>query len=116
MPYPLKTFSAGMVTRLSFSVLCHVPTDILLIDEVFAVGDYAFQLKCVDFMEEFSKKGGTIVYVSQDPGALESFCDIGLCLHEGKVKSIGPIQHIKNIYIQEMEKMKLEIEIAEKLS
>ena len=82
MSAPLRTYSAGMVTRLAFSVLCHVPTDIFLVDEVLAVGDYSFQLKCMDFMEQFSGKGGTIVFVSQDPMTLQKICSTGLCLHE----------------------------------
>ena len=110
MSSPLRTYSSGMVTRLAFSVLCHVPTDIFLVDEVLAVGDYAFQLKCLDFMEEFSSKGGTIVFVSQDPMTLQNICTTGLCLHEGKAKALGPMDEVANSYIEAMERIKKDAE------
>ena len=106
----LRTYSAGMVTRLAFSVLCHVPTDIFLVDEVLAVGDYSFQMKCMDFMENFSTQGGTIVFVSQDPETLKNMCDIGLCLHEGKARAIGPMDEVANTYITTMEQIKKDAE------
>ena len=106
LDYPLKTYSSGMVVRLAFSVLSHVPADIFLVDEVLAVGDYAFQVKCTNFMKKFSKNGGTIVYVSQDYNTLVDFCDQGLCLHEGKIKAIGEMKTVRDIYIEEMEKLK----------
>jgi len=106
MSSALRTYSSGMVTRLAFSVLCHVPTNIFLVDEVLAVGDYSFQLKCMDFMENFSKNGGTIVFVSQDPTTLINMCDSGLCLHEGKAKAIGAMDEVADTYIKTMEKIK----------
>ena len=109
MSATLRTYSSGMVTRLAFSVLCHVPTDIFLVDEVLAVGDYSFQVKCMDFMERFSDNGGTIVFVSQDPTTLLNMCDSGLCLHEGKAKSVGPIDEVVNTYICAMEQIKTDI-------
>ncbi len=110
MTSALRTYSAGMVTRLAFSVLCHVPTDIFLVDEVLAVGDYSFQLKCMDFMENFSKEGGTIVFVSQDPTTLINMCDSGLCLHEGKAKAVGVMDEVAGIYVETMEKLKKDAE------
>ncbi len=104
LSYPLKTYSSGMVTRLAFSVLCHVPADIFLVDEVIAVGDYSFQKKCLSFMEAFSKKGGTIVFVAQDPNNLREFCDTGICLHEGKVSASGDMDYVAEKYIVDMEK------------
>ena len=106
MSSPLRTYSSGMVTRLAFSVLCHVPTDIFLVDEVLAVGDYSFQVKCMDFMENFSNNGGTIVFVSQDPATLLNMCNTGLCLHEGKAKAVGPMDEVVDTYINAMEKIK----------
>jgi lipopolysaccharide transport system ATP-binding protein len=110
MSSPLRTYSAGMVTRLAFSVLCHVPTDIFLVDEVLAVGDYAFQLKCIDFMEQFSSEGGTIIFVSQDPMTLQNTCTTGLCLHEGKAKALGPMDEVAYCYIEAIERMKNDAE------
>jgi lipopolysaccharide transport system ATP-binding protein len=106
MSSPLRTYSSGMVIRLAFSVLCHVPTDMFLVDEVLAVGDYSFQVKCMDFMAKFSSGGGTIVFVSQDPSTLLNMCDTGLCLHEGKAKAVGPIDEVVETYIEAMEKIK----------
>ncbi len=106
MSSPLRTYSSGMVIRLAFSVLCHVPTDIFLVDEVLAVGDYSFQVKCMDFMAKFSSGGGTIVFVSQDPSTLLNMCDTGLCLHEGKAKASGSMNEVVEIYINAMEKIK----------
>ena len=110
MSSPLRTYSAGMVTRLAFSVLCHVPTDVFLVDEVLAVGDYSFQLKCMDFMASFSDKGGTIVFVSQDPATLQKMCTTGLCLHEGTARCIGPMDDVANSYIEAMEGIKKDAE------
>jgi len=104
--YPLKTYSSGMVTRLAFSVLCHIPADIFLVDEVIAVGDYSFQKKCMDFMQRFSKKGGTIVYVAQDPNTLKEFCDLGICLHEGRVTVSGNMEKVAQTFIQNIENIK----------
>lgn len=104
--YPLKTYSSGMVTRLAFSVLCHVPADIFLIDEVIAVGDYAFQKKCLKFMDTFSQNGGTIVFVAQDPNNLREFCELGICLHEGKVSASGKMDYVAQAYIEEIENTK----------
>ena len=104
LSYPLKTYSSGMITRLAFSVLCHVPADIFIVDEVIAVGDYSFQKKCLIFMENFSKNGGTIVFVAQDPNRLREFCDYGLCLREGKVSASGDMDYVAQKYIEDMEK------------
>jgi ABC-type polysaccharide/polyol phosphate transport system ATPase subunit len=104
LSYPLRTYSSGMVTRLAFSVLCHVPADIFLVDEVITVGDYSFQKKCLKFMEAFSRNGGTIVFVAQDPNSLREFCDTGLCLQEGKVSASGDMDYVAQKYINDMEK------------
>ncbi|MEC7488365.1 MAG: ABC transporter ATP-binding protein [Pseudomonadota bacterium] len=105
LSYPLKTYSAGMVTRLAFSVLSHVPADIFLVDEVLAVGDYAFQNKCIEFMKRFSEDGGTIVIVSQNPDYLKDICDIGLCLHEGTVRALGSMEIIARDYLRGSEQL-----------
>ncbi|MCF6290141.1 MAG: ABC transporter ATP-binding protein [Desulfobacterales bacterium] len=87
---PLKTYSSGMVARLGFSVVVHLDPEILLIDEVLAVGDEEFQDKCQLKMEEFRSKGITIVFVSHDLDDVERICDRVLFLDEGHSKVIGP--------------------------
>ena len=72
---PVRTYSSGMQMRLAFSVASHVRAEIMLLDEVFAVGDEAFQLKCLGRMHEFRRHGGTLVFVSHDASAVESLCD-----------------------------------------
>src|SRR4026207_244900 len=77
---PVRTYSSGMYMRLGFSVAMHVQPDILLLDEVLAVGDEAFQQKCFGRIGDFKRAGGTIVFVSHDPGAVERICDRAIML------------------------------------
>ena len=80
---PVKTYSSGMYTRLGFSVAMHMAPDILLLDEVLAVGDEAFQQKCYGKIWDFKRAGGTIVFVSHDPHAVELLCDRAILLERG---------------------------------
>ncbi len=82
---PVRTYSSGMYMRLGFSVAAHIEADILLLDEVFAVGDEDFQRKCFGKIREFKDRGGTIVFVSHDAQAVERLCDRALLLREGEV-------------------------------
>jgi lipopolysaccharide transport system ATP-binding protein len=82
---PLRTYSSGMHVRLAFSVAASVSPDVLVIDEVLAVGDAYFQPKCVQRIREFRDRGVTILFVSHDPGAVKSLCDRALLLHEGRI-------------------------------
>jgi len=88
---PLRTYSAGMVARLGFSLIAHAPADIFLIDEVLAVGDARFQEKCRRHLQEFRKRNGTLVIVSHDMEALAEVCDEGIRLDLGRVADAGPI-------------------------
>jgi ABC-type polysaccharide/polyol phosphate transport system ATPase subunit len=81
---PVRTYSSGMYMRLGFSVAMHVQPDVLLLDEVLAVGDEAFQQKCYGKIAEFKEGGGTIVFVSHDPGAVERLCDRAVLLDHGR--------------------------------
>jgi len=95
---PLRTYSAGMITRLGFSTVIHSPVDLLLIDEVLAVGDAEFQKKCRDFLTNFKNAGGTLVIVSHDLETIVSLCDVGICLNEGRIVSQGDITQVVGFY------------------
>jgi ABC-type polysaccharide/polyol phosphate transport system ATPase subunit len=86
---PVRTYSSGMFMRLGFAVASHLDADVLLLDEVFAVGDGAFQRKCIDRVLEFKRNGGTIVFVSHDASAVERLCERAVLLREGRVEFDG---------------------------
>ncbi|OBY76957.1 hypothetical protein BBG47_24300 [Paenibacillus sp. KS1] len=86
---PVRSYSSGMYMRLAFSVAIMVEPDILLIDEVLAVGDAAFQQKCIEQLVQMKNKGTTIVIVSHDLGVMEKLCDRLIWIHKGVVKSEG---------------------------
>lgn len=91
MDEPIKFYSTGMYMRLAFSVAVAETPDILLVDEILAVGDQRFQKKCLNRMSEFIKKGSTLVMVSHSPTQLEKYCDKGLLLDKGKQIFFGEI-------------------------
>jgi ABC-2 type transport system ATP-binding protein len=86
---PVRTYSAGMYMRLGFSIAVNVNADVLLLDEVFAVGDEAFQRKCIDRILAFKREGKTIAFVSHSGAALERMCDRALLLSHGLVEYDG---------------------------
>jgi ABC-type polysaccharide/polyol phosphate transport system ATPase subunit len=86
---PIRTYSAGMHMRLGFSIAVNVDAEILLLDEVFAVGDEAFQRKCIDRILSFREQGKTIAFVSHSAAALERMCDRALLLRQGSVEYDG---------------------------
>jgi ABC-type polysaccharide/polyol phosphate transport system ATPase subunit len=86
---PVRTYSSGMFMRLGFSVAAHIRADVLLLDEVFAVGDEQFQRKCFGKIAEFKNRGGTIVFVSHDAQAVERLCDRAVLLRQGEVAFDG---------------------------
>jgi ABC-type polysaccharide/polyol phosphate transport system ATPase subunit len=86
---PVRTYSSGMYMRLGFSVAAHIQSDVLLLDEVFAVGDEQFQRKCFGKVAEFKGRGGTIVFVSHDAQAVERLCDRAVLLRQGRVAFDG---------------------------
>jgi ABC-type polysaccharide/polyol phosphate transport system ATPase subunit len=87
---PVRTYSSGMYMRLGFSVAAHIEADVLLLDEVFAVGDEDFQRKCFGKINEFKQRGGTILFVSHDAHAVERLCDRAVLLRQGEVAFDGP--------------------------
>jgi len=86
---PVRTYSSGMFMRLGFSVAAHIQSDVLLLDEVFAVGDEQFQRRCFGKVAEFKGRGGTMVFVSHDAQAVGRLCDRALLLREGEVAFDG---------------------------
>ena len=87
---PVRTYSSGMYMRLGFAIAAHINADVLLLDEVFAVGDEQFQRKCFGKIFEFKQRGGTIVFVSHDASAVERLCDRAVLLRNGQVDFDGP--------------------------
>ena len=87
---PVRTYSSGMAMRLGFAVAAHLDVDVLLLDEVFAVGDEEFQRKCFGKIFEFKQRGGTIVFVSHDASAVERLCERTVLLRGGRVEFDGP--------------------------
>jgi ABC-type polysaccharide/polyol phosphate transport system ATPase subunit len=89
---PVRTYSSGMYMRLGFAIAAHLDADTLLLDEVFAVGDEAFQRKCFGRIAEFKQRGGTIVFVSHDASAVERLCERGVLLRHGEKVFDGPVR------------------------
>jgi ABC-type polysaccharide/polyol phosphate transport system ATPase subunit len=98
MDLKLKNYSSGMQVRLAFAVAIQVDADILLIDEVLAVGDASFQQKCFDQFHRLKSEGRTIVFVTHDMGAVERFCDRAMLLERGRVVDIGAPASIARQY------------------
>ncbi|MBB6050086.1 ATP-binding cassette domain-containing protein [Armatimonas rosea] len=90
METPVKRYSSGMYMRLGFAIVAHLDPEILLIDEVLAVGDALFQNKCLRFLKDFVKKGGTVCFVSHSLGQVELLCETCVWLDHGKARFIGP--------------------------
>ena len=91
---PVKRFSSGMYVRLGFSIAAHLDPDILLLDEVLAVGDAAFQEKCLDRIEELKKFGTTIVFISHDLAAVERICDRVILMRRGQISADGAPRNV----------------------
>jgi lipopolysaccharide transport system ATP-binding protein len=96
---PVKRYSSGMYVRLAFSVAAHLEPEILIVDEVLAVGDAQFQKKCLGKMESVGKEGRTIIFVSHNILAIRQLCDRGLFLQNGKLTAQGQIQSVVNHYL-----------------
>ena len=101
MDTPVKYFSSGMFMRLGFALATSVEPDILLIDEVLAVGDSAFQAKCYDRIFGFREKGRTIVFVSHDPEAVRRLCTRAIWLDSGRIRMDGPVDDVMGAYLEE---------------
>jgi ABC-2 type transport system ATP-binding protein len=98
MDQKLKNYSSGMQVRLAFSIAVRADTDILLIDEVLAVGDANFQAKCINVFKEMKSLGKTIVFVSHDMGMVRRFCDRVIMIQQGKMIAEGNAEDIAELY------------------
>jgi ABC-type polysaccharide/polyol phosphate transport system ATPase subunit len=99
----LKFYSSGMQMRLGFAVAAFLEPDILLVDEVLAVGDASFQQRCLERMRSVLNQGTTLVFVSHDLAAVEATCNRGVWLHQGVMQSEGPVRDVVNAYRQSIE-------------
>ena len=95
---PVKTYSSGMYARLAFAVIAHVDADILIIDEILAVGDAAFTQKCMKFIRRF-KAQGTLLFVSHDTGSVVNLCDRAVWLDRGYVREVGLAKDVCHNYL-----------------
>ncbi len=100
---PLHTYSSGMAMRLGFSIATHIQPDILLIDEVLAVGDLAFQQKCLDRIIDFKRKHCTILLVSHDTHFVAQHCDSAVWLDKGQIRNLGPAAEVVDQYVEAMQ-------------
>ena len=100
---PVRTYSSGMYMRLGFAVAVHVDADVLLVDEVLAVGDERFSLKCLDKFAEYKRRGKTTVLVTHGRDMVERFCDEALWLDEGKVRMSGDPRRVLHAYVGNVE-------------
>jgi ABC-type polysaccharide/polyol phosphate transport system ATPase subunit len=100
---PVKTYSSGMYMRLGFAVAIHVDPDVLLVDEVLAVGDEGFTHKCLDKFSEFRRRGKTILLVTHSLNLVERFCDEALWLDSGRARSHGDPKRVVDAYLTAVE-------------
>lgn len=96
---PVKFYSSGMYVRLAFAVAAHLEPDILIVDEVLAVGDAAFQKKCLGKMRDVAGQGRTVLFVSHNMASVQSLCNKGVYLKEGKIKKTGDILGVTHAYM-----------------
>lgn len=101
---PVRTYSSGMYMRLAFSVAIHVDADILLVDEILAVGDVNFQQKCFKRLKEIKAAGTTIVIVSHAMEQLYEICDRLIWIDEGRIRADGDVRQTAAAYLEEMQK------------
>src|SRR4026208_796265 len=99
---PVKRYSSGMYVRLAFGVAAHLETEVLLVDEVLAVGDAQFQKKCFDKMREIGTQGRTILFVSHNMSAVRSICEQALIIEKGKVMAQGEIDETIDRYLSQI--------------
>ncbi len=111
---PIKRYSSGMQVRLAFAVAAHLQPEILIIDEVLAVGDAAFQHKCLGRMRDVSRSGRTVLFVSHNMGAVDALCDRGIVLSSGSISFSGAPQDAIRQYYRDLEASSAEPSLADR--
>ncbi|MEW6400633.1 MAG: ABC transporter ATP-binding protein [Chloroflexota bacterium] len=99
---PVKRYSSGMYVRLGFAVAAHLEPEILIVDEVLAVGDAEFQKKCLGKMGDVAKEGRTVLFVSHNMASVQQLCQSGIMLNDGKIDFLGDIKNTINHYVQDV--------------
>lgn len=95
---PVKRYSSGMYVRLGFAIAAHVDPDVLLVDEVLAVGDASFRRKCIERFQSLQKRGVTIVFISHNTNLVRSVCNVGMFLLNGQTQVFGPVESVIEAY------------------
>ncbi len=103
---PIRTYSSGMKSRLGFAVSVNVDPDILVVDEVLAVGDDIFRLKCIEKMKQFRNMGKTILFVSHSLFTVKAFCTMGMWINQGKLQAYGQLGDVIKLYEDFLKKEK----------
>jgi lipopolysaccharide transport system ATP-binding protein len=98
---PMKRYSSGMYVRLAFAVAAHLDPEVLIIDEVLAVGDYEFQQRCMGRIEDISSSGRTVIFVSHDMSAITRLCDRAFWLQDGHLMAEGPSEEVVSMYLEQ---------------
>jgi ABC-type polysaccharide/polyol phosphate transport system ATPase subunit len=111
---PVKKYSSGMYARLGFSVAAHVNPDILLVDEVLSVGDYAFQRRCVERMKGIIQSGATVLFVSHNLKTVSEFCHRSLLLERGRMVMIGPVEEAVAVCLDRSHRVHVEEDAGSK--
>lgn len=96
---PVKRYSSGMYVRLAFAVAAHLDPEILIVDEVLAVGDSEFQRKCLDKIKDVASSGRTVLFVSHNMSAVKTLCSSAILLNSGRLVSIGPVESVMSEYL-----------------
>jgi lipopolysaccharide transport system ATP-binding protein len=110
---PVKHYSSGMYLRLAFALAAHLEPEILLVDEVLAVGDASFQQKCLGKMGEVASTGRTVLFVSHNMGAVRRLCGHGILLEEGRLVTRGPIDEVIRRYTEDIRDTRSEVTFPE---
>ena len=100
---PVKRFSSGMYLRLAFAVAAHLDPDVLIVDEVLAVGDASFQKKCLGKLEEVGREGRTVIFVSHNMGAIDAVCEKAMLLEQGRIVAYGKAKDVTTQYLRQAE-------------
>jgi len=111
---PVKRYSSGMYVRLAFAVAAHLEPEIMLIDEVLAVGDVSFQKRCLGKMGEVARAGRTVLFVSHNMAAVKSLCHNGVCVTEGRVSEKMPVDQVVDHYLGTVEEKTVNLPLTER--